>query len=143
MKKIYTVSLLALAYAINISGQDTPEKPEFKPAGSPFAKIYTNAHTQVSESKNETAFEVKRAYFGYEYKMSRHFSGRITLDVGDPAAGKFQHTAYLKYAYMKFSYKNLTTHFGMISTTQFKLQEKKFKKKKVSSKMIKLRLKKG
>ena len=124
MKRVYIFSLLALAGAIGASGQETPEEPGFKPSGSPFAKIYTNVHTQVSEGENETAFEITNAYFGYEYEMSKHFSAKINLDVGDPESGKFQHTAYLKNAYMKFSYGNLTTYFGMISTIQFKLQEK-------------------
>jgi hypothetical protein len=124
MKKVYILLLLALTFIIRTHSQEKTEEPEFKPYGSPFAKIYTNAHTQVSESKNETAFEITRAYFGYEYEFSRYFSGKINLDVGDPESGKFQHTAYLKNAYMKFSYNNLTTYFGMISTIQFKLQEK-------------------
>jgi hypothetical protein len=124
MKKFYVLSLLILGVTVSISGQDIPEESEFKPSASPFAKIYTNAHTQVSENKNETAFEITRAYFGYEYEFSRHFSAKINLDVGDPESGKFQHTGYLKNAYMKFSYNNFTTYFGMISTIQFKLQEK-------------------
>jgi hypothetical protein len=124
MKKVYILSLLALTLIISSNGQEKTEEPEFKPSGSPFAKIYTDAHTQVSESKNETAFEITRAYFGYEYDFSEHFSARINLDVGNPKLGELQHTAYLKNAYMEFNYSNLTTCFGMISTIQFKLQEK-------------------
>jgi long-subunit fatty acid transport protein len=124
MKKNYVLLLLTLTGAITTLGQNNQEKSEFNPSGSPFAKIYTNLHTQVSESRNETGFEITRAYFGYEYEFSRHFSAKINLDVGDPELGKFQHTAFLKNAYMKFNYNNLTTCFGMISTIQFKLQEK-------------------
>ncbi len=124
MKRIHTFSLLAIAVAGSAFTQDKPAEPEFEPSGSPFAKIYTNAHTQVSESKNESAFEITRAYFGYQYEFSKYFSAKINLDVGDPESGKFQHTAYLKNAYMKFSYNGFTTYFGMIGTIQFKTQEK-------------------
>jgi len=124
MKRVYIISLLTLAAAISASGQEQAEEPGFKPSGSPFAKIYTDAHTQVSESKNETAFEITRAYLGYEHEFSRHFSAKINLDVGDPESGKLQHTAFLKNAYMEFSDNNFSTCFGMISTIQFKLQEK-------------------
>ncbi len=124
MKRNYVLLLLTLTGVISTLGQNNPDESEFNPSGSPFAKIYTNVHTQVSESENETGFEITRAYFGYEYELSKNFSARINLDVGDPESGKFQYTAYLKNAYMKFSYNNLTTYFGMISTIQFKLQEK-------------------
>jgi predicted porin len=124
MKRIYTYFLLALAGAISTFGQDKPEEHEFKPSGKPFAKIYTNSHTQMFEGKYESAFEITRAYLGYEYKFSKYFSAKINIDVGDPGVGKLQHTAYLKNAYMKFKYNGLTTCFGMISTIQFKLQEK-------------------
>jgi hypothetical protein len=124
MKSNYVLLLLTLTGVISTLGQNNPDESEFNPSGSPFAKIYTNVHTQVSESENETGFEITRAYFGYEYELSKNFSARINLDVGDPESGKFQYTAYLKNAYMKFSYNNLTTYFGMISTIQFKLQEK-------------------
>lgn len=124
INKTYTSLLIAFALILNASGQNKPEESEFKPSGKPFARIYTNAHTQMFEGKYESAFEVTRAYFGYEYKFSKHFSAKINLDVGDPEAGKLQHVAYLKYAYMSFNYSNLTAYFGMISTIQFKLQEK-------------------
>ncbi len=116
--------MLITAGRINLSGQDNPEDPEFIPSGSPFVNIFTNIHTQISENDNETGFQITRAYLGYEYEFSRNFSAKINLDVGDPESGKFQHTAYLKNAYMKFSHGNLTSYFGLISTTQFKLQEK-------------------
>jgi predicted porin len=124
MKKFYVLLPLTFAGLIATLGQNNPEDSEFKPSGSPFALIYTNVNTQISESKNETGFEITRAYLGYEYELSKNFSAKINLDVGDPESGKFQHTAFLKNAYMKFSYNNLTTYFGMISTIQFKLQEK-------------------
>lgn len=124
MIKIYIISLLEFALLIAGFGQDNIEQPEFKPSGSPFARIHTNVHTQMFEGKYESAFEVTRAYFGYDYNISENFSARIILDVGDPEYGKFQHVAYLKYAYMKFEYKSLTSYFGMISTIQFKLQER-------------------
>ncbi|UCH15617.1 MAG: hypothetical protein JSV22_06545 [Bacteroidales bacterium] len=123
MKRIYVYLLLILIGEIITLGQDKPEEPEFVPSGSPFAKIYTNAHTQVSESKNETAFEIKRAYLGYEYNMSKHFSGKINLDFGNPESGKFQHAAYLKYAYLNYRDKNFNIYFGMIKTALFEIQE--------------------
>ncbi len=124
MKRIHVYLLLLLAGEIITLGQDKPEEPDFTPSGSPFAKIYTNAHTQISESSNETGFEITRAYLGYEYNMSRHFSAKINLDFGDPESGKYQHAAYLKYAYLNYSNNKFNIYFGMIKTSLFEVQEK-------------------
>lgn len=124
MTRIIIYILLITAGRIILSGQDKPEDSEFKPSGSPFAKIYTNFHTQVSEGENQTAFEITRAYLGYEYNFSRNFSAKINLDFGDPESGKFQHAAYLKYAYLNYSNRNFSIYFGMIKTSIFEIQEK-------------------
>lgn len=124
MKRIYSFFLLVITGGIISLGQDKPEEIEFTPSGSPFAKIYTNGHTQISEGKNETAFQITRAYLGYEYNLSKNFSAKINLDFGDPESGKFQHAAYLKYAYLNYRNKNFSTYFGMIKTTLFEIQEK-------------------
>lgn len=124
MRRILIYVLLATAGRMIISGQDIPEDSEFIPSGSPFAKIYTNAHTQVSEQKNETAFEITRAYLGYEYEFSKNFSAKINLDFGNPESGKFQHVAYLKYAYLNYRNRNFSIYFGMIKTSLFEIQEK-------------------
>ncbi len=124
MKRICIYILLLITGRIISLGQDSLKEPEFIPSGKPFARIYTNANTQISEQKNETAFQITRAYFGYEYNMSRNFSAKINLDFGDPESGKFQHTAYLKYAYLNFRNKNFNIYFGMIKTSLFEIQEK-------------------
>jgi hypothetical protein len=45
------------------------------------------------------------------------------LDVGDPGVGSLQMTAYVKNAYLNYKANNLSVNFGLISTTQFKVQE--------------------
>jgi hypothetical protein len=123
MKGIYINLLLVITSIITTLGQES-EDSEFKPSGSPFARIYTNFNTQVSEGENETAFEITRAYLGYEYNFSSNFSAKINLDFGDPELGKFQHVAYLKYAYLNYMNRNLSIYFGMIKTSLFEIQEK-------------------
>jgi len=60
MKRIYIYIILVITGKILTLGQNGSEKSEFVPSGSPFAKIYTNFHTQVSEGENETAFQITR-----------------------------------------------------------------------------------
>lgn len=91
--------------------------------GRPFARIFSNYHTTFSEDASATAFELTRVYLGYQYQFNENFSAKVNLDVGNPGTGDFELTAYVKNAYLQYNAHNLTLNFGMISTTQFKIQE--------------------
>ncbi len=95
----------------------------FKPSGKGSLKIFSNYHSTVSDGTVSSAFELTRAYLGYSAKLSENFSTGVTLDVGNPGVGKLKMTAYVKNAYVKYKTNNLNVNFGMITTTQFKVQE--------------------
>jgi len=114
---ILIILLLQISFA-------SDESKEFKPSGSPFVKIFTNFNNKLNDEQNTSAFEIKRAYLGYKYKMSKSFSGKVTLDFGDPKdGGKLELTAYLKHAYVQYQKGNLLAKFGLIATSSFKTQE--------------------
>ena len=100
------------------------QESSFTPSGKPFAKIYTNAHYTSSGGEGSPEFEILRAYLGYSYKFSPNFSAKINIDVGNPDSGELELTAYLKNAYMQYKKDRFTFNFGMLSTLQFKVQEK-------------------
>ena len=113
--------MLAIVAVLNTWGQTTTES--FKPGGKPSALIFTNFNTAFSGGKTTPAFEITRAYLGYEYNFSQNWYGRLTVDVGDPKVGNLQYTAFLKFAYMQYKNQNFKALFGMIPTTQFKYSE--------------------
>lgn len=122
MRLIFTTLLfLSFLTKTTLFGQNTTEA--FKPAGKPAALIFTNFNTAFSDGETTPAFEVTRAYLGYEYNFSKEWFGRLTLDVGDPKVGTLQYTAFLKFAFMQYKKDNLKGLFGMIPTTQFKYSE--------------------
>lgn len=123
MKKLVTVLTIILLTG-SVYSQEKNE--EFKPSGKPFIKVFTNFHSSFVDGKNHNAFEIQRAYLGYSYKLSKKFSGKLTLDVGNPGVGKLKMTAYLKNAYFQYKSGRLTTKFGLIGLSQFKLQEKQW-----------------
>ncbi len=96
---------------------------DFKPSGKAFMKIYTNYHSTWTDGESDKVFEIQRAYFGYQAQFSEYFSGRLTLDVGDPSFGNLEMTAYLKHAYAQYRKDRFTAKLGMIGLHQFKLQE--------------------
>ena len=107
--------------------QDT-EGEEFKPHGKPILKVFTNFHTGISDSVNDAAFEIRRAYLGYQYHLTKEFEMAIKLDSGGPfdvtEVSLNRRFAYFKNAYLRYTHKDLTTQFGIIDVYQFLLHEK-------------------
>lgn len=123
MKKLLTTLTIILLF-INVFSQENKE--EFKPSGKPFIKVFTNYHSSFTDGVNHNMFEIQRAYFGYAFNLSKKISGKVNIDVGNPGVGKLNMTAYLKNAYFQYKSGRLTTKFGLIGLSQFKLQEKQW-----------------
>ena len=113
--------LAVLTVALFTNAQETPEV--FKPSGKPIIRVFSNAHTSFADGESQSAFELTRVYLGYEHQFSKEFSGTVVYDVGNPGVGKFQMSAFVKNAYLNYEKNNLSIDFGLISTTQFKVQE--------------------
>lgn len=96
---------------------------EFKPDGRPVMRIYSNFHTDFSSDESFSSFELTRLYLGYEYAFSPNFSATAILDVADPKAGGLEMTAFAKNAFLNYHTSRLSVFFGIIPTTQFKVQE--------------------
>ncbi|MCW0484818.1 porin [Gaoshiqia sediminis] len=120
MKRISVLTLVMLCMTLLGQSQTTEE---FKPGGKPFMTIFSNYHTKVSDGNSASAFELTRLYLGYDYKFSKNFSAKATIDIGDPGVGGLQMTAYVKNAFATYKLDKLSVNFGLISTTQFKVQE--------------------
>lgn len=119
-KKFFSVVLLVTALFIGASGQ---EKSGSESQGKPVALIFSNFHTNYTDGNSYKAFEIQRAYLGYGYTFNSEWYGYVVLDVGDPEAGDHQFSAFLKNAYLRYTGSNLTFLFGMVPTTQFKVEE--------------------
>ena len=99
---------------------------EFIPSGKPFATIHLNFHKGISSaSREDVAFELTRAYLGYEYHISSEFYVKINVDVGSPGDlspySKARRYAYFKNAFLRNTKKELKVDFGLIDTKQFKI----------------------
>jgi hypothetical protein len=125
-KLLMLCMVIALIDIYQVMGQDHE-----KSSSTPYAKIFSNFHTNLGNK--ESAFEIQRAYLGYQHKMNEHFSGDITFDVGisqvkindtTSATSSLQMTAYLKQAALIYKNGKFKADMGMISLKQFKVQEK-------------------
>ncbi|MEL7585174.1 MAG: hypothetical protein AAGU19_00580 [Prolixibacteraceae bacterium] len=86
-------------------------------------RVYSNFHTTFSDGESVSAFELTRVYLGYAYQFSENFSALANIDVADPGVGGLEMTAFVKNAYLNYKTDELNIFFGMIPTTQFKIQE--------------------
>ena len=116
------LGLLLIATSLNIVAQ---EKAEFKPSGKANGKVFFNYNYDMTDGEDqESGFEIKRAYFGYNYNIAKGLKASITLDVGKNDGGS-DYTAYLKKAQLEWKASSaVKVSLGMISTVQFKEQEK-------------------
>ncbi|MBI5008408.1 MAG: hypothetical protein HZB98_01885 [Bacteroidia bacterium] len=124
-QKIWIFLLILLIFKVFNNGSDALAQTDkqFSPHGNPMALIFTDVNYTFNKTGNSKAFEVTRAYLGYEYYLSQKFYSRITIDVGDPGAGGHQMAAFLKFAYLQYKSDKFSARFGMIPTCQFTLSE--------------------
>jgi len=123
MKKMK--SILGLLLMTLCLGSIAQETTEFKPSGKATGKVFFNYHYDMTDGEEqESSFEIKRAYFGYNYNIAKGLKASITLDVGKNEGGS-DYTAFLKKAQLEWKASSaVKVSLGMISTIQFSEQEK-------------------
>jgi hypothetical protein len=121
--KILVISLLMCGATLVTKAQDDNS---FKPHGKPVFLVYSNVHSTFNRLGNNEAFELTRAYLGYEYFFSPKISTRANIDIADPGTGSLQMTAFIKNAFLQYKDDHLTILAGMIPTYQYNLLEKEW-----------------
>lgn len=104
----------------NAQNQTNNQEPE----GKAIIVIFTNLHSGFGHQNNDRGFELDRSYLGYQYKLKNGIELKAVMDVGQSDdVNDYERIAYIKNAQISWKYKDLTLSGGLISTTQFKLQE--------------------
>jgi hypothetical protein len=122
MKKI--LLLLPVIVSVFCHGQDNEARDS---PGQVNVKIYTHFNTSLGGMVPGTAFEVKRAYFGYQRSFGTYFSSEIKLDIGSPddvsEFSLIRRYTYFKNAYVSFEKGKIKSWFGLFDMLQYKVQE--------------------
>ncbi|MDP3314006.1 hypothetical protein [Lutibacter sp.] len=92
--------------------------------GKVTGSLFFNYHKDMTDGAvQKSAYELDRAYLGYDYSFSDKFSAKVTLDVGKGTVTDYSY--YLKAAQLDYkaaSWAKLSA--GMIGLNQFSDQEK-------------------
>ncbi len=111
--------------SIYTMAQQQDNSPEY--IGVLSGKIHSNFNFMLNTPNHHTAFELTRAYFGYEKQISKHLYAQVKLDVGSPddvsEFSRVRRYAYFKNAGITWKKGNLTAWGGLFDMVQFKEQE--------------------
>ena len=122
MKKrnLILAGILACTCA-TISAQKSVEEPK----GKAIIQVFTNFHSGFGQDNDDRGFELDRSYLGYQYDLGKGLQVKAVMDVGQSDdVNDYHHIAYIKNAQISWKTGNFTLTGGMISTTQYNLQDK-------------------
>jgi hypothetical protein len=122
MKKIIGLLLVLMTSANlwTVSAQNKTEEPK----GKAIIRIFTNFHTGFGQGRNDRGFELSRSYLGYQYDLGKGLQLKAVMDVGKSSSvDDLNRIAFIKNAQVSWKTGKLTLHGGLITTTQFKVQE--------------------
>lgn len=96
----------------------------FIPSSFPIFKVFWNYHADLSTNATKTsAFEINRAYLGYQYNYSKEISGKVVFDVANNTGGS-SYTVLLKNAQLDWKVApRVKLSMGLIGMKQFNDQE--------------------
>jgi len=96
--------------------------------GKVSGRIFANFYTGIGKGDRSSAFEVRRAYFGYKAPLSHNFAAEVKLDIGSPndlsEYSRIRRYAYFKTAALYYEHNKLFFKCGIFDIDHFDLQEK-------------------
>lgn len=120
-KKMIMAGLVACC-CIAAKAQDAKNE---EPKGKAIVQVFGNFHTGFGADNDDRGFDLDRSYLGYQYNLGKGLSVKGVMDIGKSSdVGDYQRIAYIKNAMVTWTKGRLALNGGLISTTQFNMQEK-------------------
>lgn len=120
-KKLILPIMLSMLVPTLASAEE-PKQDEKK--GEAIITVFTNAHTGFGSVNDDRGFDLERAYIGYQYKLPHNLQLKAVLDFGQSDdVSDYHRVGYIKNAMVTWKSNGWTLNAGLISTTQFKVQE--------------------
>lgn len=136
MKKMKFVLIAILTFmSVNVMAMDSVATEKGKvenkvaesevPKGKAIVSVFANFNMAMQNGVSKCGFQLDRTYLGYQYSLGKGLELKVVMDIGKPSSvDDYHYVAYIKNAQVSWKHKGLTLTGGMISTTQFNMQEK-------------------
>lgn len=119
MKTKFIFATLLACTVFGTNAQNVQDEPK----GRTILQVFGNFHSGFGSQRDDRGFELERSYLGYEYSFGKSLSVKGVMDIG-ASTDDYERIAYIKNAQISYKTGRLTLNGGLISTTQFNMQEK-------------------
>lgn len=126
MKKTLTILVVGLCALAEQTTVARAQDNDFQPEGKPIVTIFNQfgANYNRSEGVYNPAFALERAYLGYRYTFSPHWSSTIIFDAGRGEDNQLERIGFVKNAYAQYTLRGFTLQAGLLMTEQGSLTER-------------------
>ena len=120
-KKSWLLAVLMICVSMVASAQKTIEEPK----GKAIIQVFGNFHSGFGHASDDRGFELDRSYLGYQYDLGDGLEIKGVMDIGQSDdVNDYHRIAYIKNAQITWKTGKWTLTGGLISNTQFNVQEK-------------------
>ena len=120
-KRNWILAAVLACTCVTVSAQESKEEPK----GKAIIQVFGNFHTGFGDNNDDRGFELDRSYLGYQYDLGKGLQIKGVMDIGQSDdVNDYHRIAYIKNAQITWKTGNWTFNGGLISTTQFNMQEK-------------------
>ena len=120
-KSIWILAAMMACSSVTASAQKSKEEPK----GKAIVQVFSNFHSGFGANNDDRGFELDRSYVGYQYDLGKGLQIKGVMDIGQSDdVNDYHRIAYIKNAQITWKTGNWTFNGGLISTTQFNMQEK-------------------
>ena len=120
-KSIWILAAIMACSSVTVSAQKSKEEPK----GKAIVQVFGNFHTGFGHDNDDRGFELDRSYLGYQYDLGKGLEVKGVMDIGQSDdVNDYHRIAYIKNAQISWKTGKWTLTGGLISNTQFNVQEK-------------------
>jgi hypothetical protein len=120
-KKNWILAACLMCASMVASAQKQAEEPK----GKAIVQVFGNFHTGFGRTNDDRGFELDRSYVGYQYDLGKGLQIKGVMDIGQSDdVNDYHRIAYIKNAQISWKTGKWTLTGGLISNTQFNVQEK-------------------
>ncbi len=121
MGKYFLTAILITCLGLSLIAQNNNDEPK----GKAIIQVFGNFHSGFGAENDNRGFELDRSYLGYQYTLGKGLQVKAVMDIGQSNnVEDYQRIAYIKNAQISWNTEKWSLEGGLISTTQFKVQEK-------------------